>query len=105
MPSPLTKSHFAFAAEPDGLRERRVAELAARINRTLGVARALAKSGRALDLTGIEDGVGVLCAQTLDLPTGDAREMVPVLREVLAQVDLLSVALRQEAPGCGQAGD
>ncbi len=82
-----------------------MAELAERINRTLGVARALAKSGRALDLTGIEDGVGVLCAQTLDLPAGGAREMLPALREVLAQVDMLSMALRREAPGCGQAGD
>jgi hypothetical protein len=80
------------------LKERRVNELATRVSRTLGVARALAEHGRTLDLAGIEDGIGVLCAQTLDLPNKDARCMLPVLREVLAQLDSLSATLQQEAP-------
>ncbi len=73
-------------------------DLAARVSRTLGVARALAERGRRLDLAGIEDGIGVLCAQTLDLPPPEARCMLPVLREVLAQLDHLSAALQREAP-------
>jgi hypothetical protein len=44
-----------------------------------------------------------LCAQTLDLPTADARCMLPVLREVLAQLDCLAAALRREAPFCDRA--
>jgi hypothetical protein len=75
-----------------------VNELATRIARTLGIARALAAHGRHLDLAGIEDGIGILCAQTLDLPNADARCMVPVLREVLSQIDSLSAMLHQEAP-------
>jgi hypothetical protein len=72
-----------------------VSDLAGRVSRTLGVARALALSGRRLDLSGIEDGVGLLCAQTLDLPGDDARRMVPVLREVLARVNALYAALQE----------
>jgi hypothetical protein len=87
-----------FPREPSDLKERRVNELAARVSRTLGVARALAENGRRLDLDGIQDGIGILCAQTLDLPTQDARCMLPVLREVLAKVNALSATLQQEAP-------
>ena len=86
---------YLFPPQPSGAKEKRVADLAARVSRTLGVARALAENGRELDLSGIEDGVGILCAQTLDLPSADARCMLPVLCEVLAQVDSLSAALRK----------
>jgi hypothetical protein len=80
---------------------QRVAELGSRLSRTLGVARALAESGRQLDLRGIEDGVGRLCAQTLDLPPQDAHGMVFMLREILAQVDaLLEILARGRLPGC-----
>jgi hypothetical protein len=79
---------------------QRVVELGSRLARTLGVARALAESGRDLDLRGIVDGVGRLCAQTLDLPPADARGMVVMLREVLAQVDALTEILaRGRLPG------
>ena len=98
MSRPLPQTYFDFTAEPDGIRGRRLSELASRLSRTLGIARALAERGRRLDLTGIEDGVGMLCAQSLDLPAGDARCMVPVLREVLTQVESLAQVLRREAP-------
>ncbi len=78
-------------------------DLAMRVSRTLGVARALAERGRRLDLAGIEDGIGVLCAQTLDMPAKDGRCMLPVLREVLAQLESLSAALQREAPFRGRA--
>jgi hypothetical protein len=89
MPRPQPKS-VPLPPQPAYLPEQRVAELASRLLRTLGVARALAESGRELDLRGIEDGVGQLCAQTLDLPTPEARCMVVRLREVLGQVDTLT---------------
>jgi hypothetical protein len=69
--------------------------LAERITRTLAVARALIVSGRDVDLAGIEDGIGMLCAKTLDLPNEQARSMLPALYDMRVQVDRLSVALRQ----------
>ena len=74
-------------------RHDRLGELASRLSRTLALARALIQSGRTLDLTGVDDGVGLLCAQTLDLPTEAARALLPALRDVLAQLDQLSLAL------------
>jgi len=97
-PAPPHDQAAIFPLEPPDLKERRVNELATRVSRSLGVARALAERGRRLDLAGIEDGIGVLCAQTLDLPTRDGRCMLPVLREVLAQLDSLSAVLQREAP-------
>jgi len=87
-------------APPAVLPAQRVLDLGSRLARTLGVARALAESGRDLDLRGIEDGVGRLCAQTLDLPPPEARGMVVMLREILAQVDALTETLaRGRLPG------
>ena len=100
---PRNEPIYLFPAEPAGRKEQMVNELAARVSRTLGVAQALAENGRRLDLTGFEDGVGILCAQTLDLPTPDARGMLPVLCEVLAKLDRLHAALQREAPLRGSA--
>jgi hypothetical protein len=89
-------------AKPHGLEnlaERRVSALAERLSHTLGIACALAESGRHVDLSGIEDGVGMLCAQTLDLPTGHAHVMVPMLREVLSRVNRLTLLLEQSGTG------
>jgi hypothetical protein len=47
-----------------------------------------------VDLSGIQDGIGLLCAKTLDLPRADARLLLPALHEVMAQIDSLSRALR-----------
>ena len=74
--------------------ERRLTLLAERLAHTLALARALALGGRTLDLTGVDDGIGMLCAQTLDLPTQQARTLLPLLIGVLGQLDLLSSALR-----------
>jgi hypothetical protein len=68
--------------------------LAERLSRTLAVARALALAGRHVDLAGIQDGIGLLCAKTLDLPRPEARRLVPALHELMAQIDSLSVAMR-----------
>jgi hypothetical protein len=77
----------------DTMAGQQVTALADRLSRTLGIAYALAENGRQVDLSGIEDGVGLLCAQTLDLPDGLAHDMVPVLREVLSRVDRLTSLL------------
>ena len=67
----------------------------------MGLARALVQGGRQLDLTGIDDGIGVLCAQTLDLPPDQAQAMMPALWDLRAQIDLLTAALRNTAPPPG----
>ena len=83
----------------------RLVTLAERITRTLAVARALVVSGRDADLTGVEDGIGMLCAKTLDLPTEQGRGMLPLLYDLRVQVDRLAVALRHFglAPELGPA--
>ena len=79
----------------------RLSELAERLARTVGLARALVQGGRHLDLTGIDDGVGVLCAQTLDLPPDQARSMLPLLWGVREQVSSLTAALHTCAAPSG----
>jgi len=90
------------SAPPAYLPAQRVADLGARLSRTLGIARALAESGRQLDLRGIEDGVGQFCAQTLDLPPAEAQGMVFMLRELLSQVDALTEILARDAGADGR---
>ena len=63
------------------------------VTRTLGVARGLVEAGRPIDLAGLEDQVGLLCAKALDLPPAEGRVMRSELVGVLARVETLSVAL------------
>jgi hypothetical protein len=74
---------------------QRLRDLAMRLIRTMSVARGLVRGGRTLDLAGIEDGVGLLCAQALDLPADQGRPLVGPLRDVLAEVEGLAAALRE----------
>jgi hypothetical protein len=46
-----------------------------------------------IDLNGLEDQVGLLCAKALDLQPDDGRAMRNDLVAVLARVDALGVAL------------
>jgi len=75
--------------------ERRLRDLAMRLIRTMSVARGLVRGGRTLDLAGIEDGVGLLCAQALDLPSDQGHALAGLLGEVLAAVDELAAALHE----------
>ena len=68
-------------------------EFALGLGRSLGVARALLRLGREVDLAGFENGVGLLCAKSLDLPPGQARGMRPYLIRLRDQLDRLSVAM------------
>ncbi len=72
--------------------------LATRLSRTLAVARALAGNGRTVDLSGVQDGVGRLCAQCLDAASDEGREMLPLLYGVLGELDALNTVLRATAP-------
>jgi hypothetical protein len=86
-------------------RRQRLTQLAERLARSMALSRALARSGRTVDLRGIDDGVGQLCAQALDLPADEGRRLLPVLHELLGQVDALTTALRGGARITAPRGD
>jgi hypothetical protein len=63
----------------------------------LRMARALVESRRAVDLNGLQDAVGRLCAATLDLPLDEGRPLRPQLVAVLAELDGLEQAIHVAA--------
>jgi hypothetical protein len=65
------------------------------VSQTLSVARGLVEAGRCVDLTGLQDQVGLLCAKSLDLPPAEGRAMRGELIVLLARAQALSVALSQ----------
>ena len=69
---------------------------------TLRMARALVESRRHVDLAGLQDAVGRLCAASLDLPPEQGRALRPQLAAVLAELDALARAM-QAAGGGGFA--
>ena len=69
---------------------------------TLRMARALVESRRHVDLAGLQDAVGRLCAASLDLPPAQGRALRPQLAAVLAELDALERAM-QAADGGGFA--
>lgn len=58
----------------------------------LRLARALAEARRPLDLRGLSDLAGRLCAASLDLPPEQGRALRPRLASLLAEVDALAAA-------------
>ena len=70
-----------------------------RLARAMGIARAMIGAGRELDLTGIDDGIGLLCAQVLDLPPPDSKTMLFHLEELRAQADELAAKIRTHLSG------
>ncbi len=72
--------------------------LAEQVQRVVAIARALAGSGRPVDLSGLDGAVGLLCAKTLDLPPDQGRLARPQLAAILTELDLLGAALRADAP-------
>ena len=63
------------------------------VTQTLGVARGLVEAGRHVDLAGLEDQVGLLCAKALDLPPAEGRAIRGDLIALLARVEALTGAL------------
>ncbi len=74
MPPPIENLHAGVAA-------------------TLRTARALAASGRSVDLTGLDNLVGFLCAQALDLPAAQGRAFQTQLRNIADELDNLHLIL------------
>jgi hypothetical protein len=70
-----------------------VAALADDIGHAIAVARALVRQGRRLDLAGLDQRVGRLCAQTLDLGPEPARRMRPRLLALMTELERLDELL------------
>ena len=70
--------------------------LAARLYRLVDMARALILGGRTVDLAGLNDRVGLLCAQMLDMDHAEARALLPKIQHITTQLDALSAALTQD---------
>jgi hypothetical protein len=70
------------------------ARLLEQFSGTLRLARALLEARRTVDLDGLQDLAGRLCAACLDMPTGEARVLRPRLEALLAELDAIAVACR-----------
>lgn len=73
-----------------------VAALAEGVRNTVAMASGLTLGGRRVDLTGLDDSVGLLCAKALDLPPVQGRAARIELLALLNAFDDLSRALRTD---------
>jgi hypothetical protein len=73
-----------------------IVALAEQISRMLAIAGALTASRRPIDLNGLQNNVGLLCARALDLPPGQAGLARAEMIRLVAGLDALSAALRGE---------
>ena len=65
---------------------------------SLRLARALAGQGRPVELDGMQDSVGLLCAKALDLEPDEGRTLRVALVALRDEIDQLSTTLRGSAP-------
>jgi hypothetical protein len=63
------------------------------MSNTVAIIRRLVENGRAVDLTGLDNRMGLLCAMTLDLPSELGRALRPELIRLLGEVDAVSTVL------------
>lgn len=71
-----------------------VAALSIVVRHTVELASGLRAKGRRIDVTGLDQTVGLLCAKALDLPPGQGRAARPGLIAVLAEIVALDAAFR-----------
>jgi hypothetical protein len=75
-----------------------VRALSEELTKMVGIARALVEAGRAIDLTGIDGQVGLLCAKSLDLPSDDGRRIRPRLIALFGSMEALARVIGSNAP-------
>ena len=68
-----------------------------RVIAILHTAGALTAAGRTVDLTGLDDLIGMLCAKVLDLPDAEARGLRASLCGIAAALETLNQALIETA--------
>ena len=66
--------------------------------RTMRIAAALIEAGLTVDLSGLDDLIGQLCARTLDLPPGQGALLIGELDSLLAETDVLHATLVPREP-------
>lgn len=64
----------------------------------LRIARGMIDVGRRVQLDGLDQMVGRLCARCLDLPPEEGRALRPRLAALLAEIDALHATLAQAKP-------
>ena len=67
------------------------------LRQSLRLARALAGQNRPVELDGMQDGIGLLCAKALDLAPGDGRVLRVALIALREELDQLSTTLHRVA--------
>jgi len=78
-----------------------VRAMADELTETVGMARVLASSGRVVDLTGLDQDVGLLCAKSLDLSPDEGCSLRPNLIVLSVAMDTLSRVLAAQAEPSG----
>ncbi len=73
---------------------QRRGEMAQRLLGTIAMARALVLGGRIVDLSGLNDRIGALSAQLLDMPWEESRMLLPQLHGMVVELDRLALAMR-----------
>ena len=68
------------------------------LRRSLRLARALAGQNRPVDLAGMQDSIGLLCATALDLDPAEGRTLRIALIALRMELDQLSIAMRATMP-------
>jgi hypothetical protein len=81
------------APEADETPLRAAEAMAAGLLRTIRIAAALVEAGRTIELSGIDDLIGRLCARALDLPPAQGVTLAPELRRLMAEADGLHARL------------
>jgi hypothetical protein len=83
---------------PDPNRLAATQRLAQALEGTLRVAEGLVRARRRVDLSGLDDTVGRLCASCLDLPPEHGRMLRGQLQHVLTRAESLAAALTPPPP-------
>jgi hypothetical protein len=61
-------------------------------------AKRLVRSGRAVELEGLDKRIGVLCEAVVALPSEDGQAMLPLLGDLRTSLDELADALKTASP-------
>lgn len=75
--------------------QSQVLALAEQTGRMLAIANAMVASGRRIDLAGLHQNAGVLCAKALDLPPERAGFARAELIRLVASLDTLAAGMRE----------
>ena len=84
---------FFDTARADQAALATVFKLAGQVHDVAAIARSLVKTDRRIDLAGLADMVGLLCARALDLPPAQGRRAVSRLQRLLRELDALHAAI------------